>query len=710
MGRLVLPLLGGSPGVWITCVAYYQVLLLAGYAWAHLVVSRVSLRRQVVLQSALLAASMALQVPLALRAQEPAASSVPAVWLIGGLSASLGLTFLALATTAPLLQAWLFRAAPGARDPYPLYRASNAGSALALLAYPALVEPWLTLGQQRLVWSLFYGVYVLLVAAVAAGVWRACGSADGTPVPSAGEPGARSETISSSRIARWLFLAAVPSSLMLGVTTFVTAEVASVPLLWVLPLLAYLVSFIVTFSPSPVVPHRLAARLLPASLLAVLVADVAALRSPWWLIASLHLVNLLLAALVCHGELARSRPRAERLTGFYLSLAAGGAAGGLFNSVIAPAVFGDVLEYPIALVAAGAALPFASSGDATPADVKRERLYDIELPIGAGALAVLLILFTREFQVSKWVGALVTLGLPAACVFRFRRRPLRFALGLTALLLAAWLAVPVDGRVLFADRSFFGVLRVTTDASGRAHAFYHGSTLHGRQDMAPPFRREPLTYYHRGGPVDDVVRAFPGGIREAGVAGLGTGTMAAYGRGGERWTFFEIDPMVAQVARDPSLFTFLRDARAEVAVVLGDARLALGRVADASYDLLVLDAFSSDAVPVHLLTDEALELYLRKLRPEGLLVFNVSNRYVDLAPLLGVLGKQQRLVVIARDDRIDAQTRRRGWLSSHWVAMGREGSPPLALLRAMAGWRPVSPAGRAWTDDYASLVSVLRLR
>jgi hypothetical protein len=342
--------------------------------------------------------------------------------------------------------------------------------------------------------------------------------------------------------------------------------------------------------------------------------------------------------------------------------------------------------------------------------MKRERLYDVEFPIGAGALAVLLILFTREFQVSKWVGALVTLGLPAAFVFRFRHRPLRFALGLTTLLLAAWLAAPADGRVLFADRSFFGVLRVTSEASGRGHAFYHGSTLHGRQDMAPPFRREPLTYYHRAGPVDDVVRAFPHGLREAGVAGLGTGTMAAYGRRGERWTFFEIDPMVAQVAQDPALFTFLRDARAELAVVLGDARLALGRVPDATYDLLVLDAFSSDAVPVHLLTYQALDLYLRKLRAEGLLVFNVSNRYVDLAPLLGALGEQQGLVVIARDDRVDARTRRRGWLSSHWVAMGREGSPPLALLRAMAGWQRVIPDGRPWTDDYASLVSVLRVR
>jgi SAM-dependent methyltransferase len=252
------------------------------------------------------------------------------------------------------------------------------------------------------------------------------------------------------------------------------------------------------------------------------------------------------------------------------------------------------------------------------------------------------------------------------------------------------------------------VLRVTTDPSGRGHAFYHGSTLHGRQDMAPPYRREPLTYYHRGGPVDDVLRAFPGGLRAVAVAGLGTGTMAAYSRPGQRWTFFEIDPMVAEVARNPTLFTFLRDAPAEVEVVLGDARLALAKVHDASYDLLVLDAFSSDAVPVHLLTVEALDLYLRKLRSNGLLVFNVSNRYVDLAPQLGSLGAQRGVAVIARDDRIDPERRRRGWLSSYWVAMGRESSPPLALLRAMAEWQPVGAGPRPWTDDYASLVSVLR--
>ena len=471
---------------------------------------------------------------------------------------------------------------------------------------------------------------------------------------------------------------------MLGVTTYISTDIASFPLLWVLPLAVYLLTFVVAFARRPLVTPSAAARILPlpTTLVFAQMLGVVALPLPLALLS--QLLVLFFAGVLAHGRLAEERPAPERLTEFYFLLSLGGVLGGALNALVAPLVFDSVLEYPLVLVLALALRRGA-----------RGRIVDLVpvLAVFSGGLAGLAVV-----QSVAAVHAVLA-AVVVACLAVGVRRPLRLTLSFALLTLL----IAAGSAGLHSERTFFGVLRVTEQNGERR--LFHGTTLHGVERFSGPLAGEPLTYYGRRGPLGDVFAAYPRFDRVDAI-GLGVGTLAAYGQPGERLTFYELDPAIARVARNPSFFTYLRDSRADVKIVLGDGRRTIARVPDGTSDLVIVDAFSSDSVPVHLLTREAVELYVRKLRPGGLIAFHVTNRHLELAPVLARAAHTLGLAALERNDR--AQGARGSRTPSHWLVVAR--SPErLAPLLERSGWRiPELAAGRVWTDDYSNVLSVVK--
>ncbi len=721
VGRVLLPLLGGAPATWNTCLVFFQAALLAGYGWAHAATTRLPRRTQVVVHLGVALSALAV-LPVRFPADPVGPFSVadaPIVWLLLRLPVAAGLPVVGLSATTPVVQRWFSRTSHrAAGDPYFLYAASNLGSLVALLGYPLLVEPRLSLGLQGRVWTAGYVVLVGLVAACGlVSAWAGRAGAPASAGPDALTAGSHgpAERIHPRRRLRWVALAFVPSSYLLGVTAFLSTDIAAVPLLWVLPLALYLLSFVVVFAPRPLVPHRAFARALPALVLLVVVVELSGMTLPLWLLIPLHLAAFVVAAIVCHGELARDRPSPARLTEYYLLMSLGGVLGGAFNALLAPALFDRVLEYPLAMVLAcllRPAAPRSAQEEAAGASC-RARGLDLALPAALGGLTAALGLGAPGLGLEEGrAGVAWMLGLPAVACYTFVDRPLRFALGLAALLLAAQFHAGPHGRPLHQERTFFGVLRVTVDATGRFHQLVHGRTVHGRQRWRGGARGEPLAYYHPSGPAGEIFEHFheSAAPRAFGIVGLGAGSLCAYARAGEEWVFYEIDPAVERIARDPAYFTFWRDCSAERrSVVRGDARLRLADAPDRRYGMLVVDAFSSDAIPVHLVTREALALYRRKTAPGGWIVFHVSSRYVDLRRTLADLARDAGWVCYARDDLVlSPEEREAGKDPSRWVAMARVRSD-LGALAESAGWRRLAgqPAARVWTDDFSNLWSVV---
>jgi spermidine synthase len=700
--RLVLPLLGGSPAVWNIALVFFQTVLLAGYAYAHASMRGLGARRQSLVHLPLLLAPFAV-LPVAVgTGWTPPAETNPAGWLLALLTFAIGLPFFAVSTSSAVLQGWFAASTHSrARDPYFLYAASNAGSLLALLAYPTLVEPRLTLSRQSMLWSWGYGLLVILTAACAWQLRRQTARPAATAVdlnsqipnplsPPPPRPAGRQRL-------RWVLLSFLPSSLLLGVTAHLSNEVAAIPLLWVVPLALYLATFVLAFARHRWIPAALPRRAYPILLVAlVLLFDLQA-TEPVWGLAILHLAVFGMAGLLCHGQLADSRPDAAHVTEFYLWLALGGALGGLFNGLLAPVIFNSVIEYPLALVLTAA----LALGPAAP------RWSDLLWSAGLGTAVAAAM---RLVGPGPSAGPEIVFGLGAVGCFLLSRRPLRFALGAAALLLAGRTYPGERGAVLHAERSFFGVHRVTVDAAGRFHQLLHGKTLHGRQSLDPARRREALTYYHASGPIGEILarqNARPG--LRVGAVGLGAGSLAGYVQPGQVWTWFEIDPVVVRLARDAASFSFLRDAPAPVRVVLGDARLSLAREPDQAFDLLMLDAYSADSIPVHLATREALALYLHKLAAGGLLAFHISNWHLDLEPVFANLARDAGLTCLVRDDTsLTAAQQDAGKSPSVWIAMARNPAD-LAFLVEGGRWTPARASGSAaWTDDFSSVLSVFR--
>lgn len=720
IAKMILPVLGGSPMVWIICMVFFQALLLGGYVWAHFVTSWRHWRWQAAAQIGLVLLPL-LFLPIGITDREIAAvpySDDPILWLIGVLLLAVGLPFFVLSTTAPLMQKWFAAAGhSGGKDPYFLYSASNFGSMLALLGYPLLMEPRFSLGGQSWVWTGVYMALVVLMFLTAVVTWKN-GAAES---PASISVESENERLTWIRRLRWVALAFVPSSMMLGVTMYLTTDIAPIPLLWVIPLAIYLLTFILVFARKTIIPHRLMVRFLPViALVLIFLLFAEDMKPPVWLLIPLHLLMLFTAAMVCHGELARDRPPAARLTEFYLWLSLGGVLGGVFNGIIAPLVFRRVVEYPLAIILACLLRPTITSNRGEPGRVSAWRLLpraspallDGVLPLGLGflTLAAVLIVPALNLKPGQWTLGLMA-GIPAVICYFFVDRPLRFALGMAAVMLAGSFYAGGQGKVIHVERNFFGVIRITQDRSGEYMQLVHGTTIHGRQSLDPARSHEPLAYFHESGPIGKVFAIYNPKHPTAriGVIGLGAGSLACYAQPEQQWTFYEIDPAVERVAQ--KYFTFLKDCKSgPPEIILGDARLRLREAPNGFYDMIVLDAFSSDVVPVHLLTRQAMALYLSKLKPDGMLCFHCSSRYLDLKPVIANLARDAGLTCLSREDlSTTAQEKKAGKEPSHWIVMARPGTE-IDQLRKRGLWEtmPGQPDVPVWTDDYSNILEVFK--
>jgi hypothetical protein len=641
--------------------------------------------------------------PLRVLAPFPPPTSTTAVaWVLATLLLSLGLPLLVLSATSPLLQSW-FGATWHQRshDPYFLYAASNAGSMLGLLCYPFVLEPLVGLHSQGVIWMIGYFALVATLALAGFVRYRAP-RAD----PSSATQDQPADALTTARKARWVLLAFIPSSLMLSVTTYISTVIAPIPLLWVVPLALYLLTLVIAFSAHDqqwLVRLRRIAPFVVLPLIVVLATEVR-----WWtpLLFLIHLAAFFVIALTCHSLLAADRPPKAHLTEFYLWLAAGGALGGIFTAIIAPLIFRTVVEYPLVLIAAAFFLRDPNEGRSS------SRLWDLWLPgLLGGALAVFISLEARyapDAYALKILLAFAVAALVAGVIFK---RPWGFAVSVAALMLCSVLYSSMVEDRLYVERNFFGINSVLR--LGPWHVLTHGPTVHGLEDIRPALRDVPLTYYARSGPLGQLFALQRAQWKTGSIAvvGLGIGTSLCYRTPEQRWTIYEIDPAVDRIARDSKLFWYLKDCAPDTPTVLGDARLSLQKAPDKTYDLIILDAYSADYVPVHLLTSEALTLYSQKLSDTGILAFHISNIWFDLQPVLASLAQSLNLSCAVEHDKYllisEAQA---GKYGSDWVVMAHHDSD-LAALAHQRGWQRCPPSTfRVWTDDYSSLITAIPVR
>ncbi|MEK6721130.1 MAG: fused MFS/spermidine synthase [Chloroflexota bacterium] len=730
VGRLMLPVFGGTPAVWATSLFFFQGVLLAGYVYGHLSVTRLG-RWGPPLHVVLAVGAL---ISLLAAPSEIGGARIdvipPGLDLVRILFIVVGLPALVLTTTTPLVSGW-FEAARHRSDgdPYWLYALSNGGSLLALLAYPLLIEPRLPLSTQRGLWALGYAALIVLLVGAAARALpairdraaeraaereaaREAARTTGLAVGQArGTSTATSLTsIAWRRRARWLLLAAVPSGLLSAVTTFIATDLVSAPLLWVAPLSIYLVSFVIAFSPRGGRWVGRAVRAAPAMVTLLWVPYGSAGGWPIVAILAMELAAFGIVATALHGRLAEDRPDPSRLTEFYLILALGGALASAFVALVAPAVFPGVWEYPLLLVGALAGLALVTTAPARRPGPGRGLNFSPFVhgvrgrmaPYGAAALALIAALLGTGSIAAEAGARWLLVG---ALVLALGARP--WFLALTTAFVLGLATFVLQPPAVFRDRSFFGVTQVLVSRDGQLTLLMNGTTVHGSQATDPARHGIPLSYYAQSGPAGDLF-AIAGERRaealNVGVAGLGGGALATYVDDSTTMTFFEIDPIVIAVASDARYFTYLGDAVNRPTIVEGDARRSLEREPDGRFDLLIMDAFSSDAVPVHLLTVEAIADERRTVTFDGILAFHISNRYYDLAPAIAAGVGTTGLTVLEKhhDPGI---VREPGELPSRWLAATRS-EATLDALRT-AGWAPVRAADDAFTDNYADLLGYL---
>jgi SAM-dependent methyltransferase len=693
--KLILPSYGGSATVWSTSSLFFQVLLLVGYVYAHVSSRRLGAWWQPRLHLLVLLVPLAF-LPVALPVDAaPSAESSPTLWLLRTLTLMVGVPFLVLSATGPLIQRWYsWSRGPRAEDPYFLFAGSNLGSFIGLLAYPFVLEPLLTLTQQRWLWSSGLCVFVALMAACALVVRaprkvRAEGGVDTKTGPS---PARRLVLV-------WCALAFLPSCLMLAVTAHISTDVAPIPLVWVLPLAVYLASFIAAFARSSRTPSVALTR---AAVASAVLSGVVSLVGPALPIALIVLVELATVALVsyaAHARLAATRPGTDHLTGFYLVISVGGALGGLVNGVIAPMLFNRVWEYGLSL----AAVPLLMVGLTTLRSNWMTRRYHPAFRLTAGALLTPVALAIGAAGLIASAGAgpvplLCTLLLIAAVAWLFASAPL--VLSMSLLIGTTALGVQAVATSMDLERTFYGSYRLVDELG--AHKLIHGTTVHGTQ-FQDQRRGEPTAYYAEGGPLGAVMREAE--HSRMAVIGLGAGAIATYGERGHHYTFFEIDPAIRAIAEDEDYFSYLVDSAAEVDVVVGDGRLKLAEQPAAEFDLIVLDAFSSDSIPVHLLTAEAMKEYVERLAPGGSLAIHISNRIFDLEPVLVATAKDLGWNAVrgvgSGTDQDDA-------IESKWVVLTPDKAMAERLLERQDWSALDSTVPVRWTDNHASVLSVLR--
>jgi hypothetical protein len=694
IAKLLLPHYGGSPAVWTTTALFFQVMLLAGYLYAHLV-TRLQPRAQAVLHTAVLIAGLS---ALPFSASTGFAAASPVFSLLAALAVSVGFPMFALSATAPLLQQWFSRSGHRhAPDPYFLYSASNAGSLAALIGYPLLLEPLLGLREQTLAWSVMCGVSAALVLACGVAVWRSAASGGSVPHRTL----APAASLQWRVRGRWFLLAFAPSSLMLGVTQHITSEIAAAPLLWLIPLTIYILTFIVAFA---ALGARIAGSINRAQPMLVLLLALVWPLNTSASVLILHLVVFAVTAMMCHAELARTRPDTRHLTSFYLWLAIGGAAGGAFNALIAPVVFSSILEYPLALALACALRPL-------PAQPHLHASWKDVAPAAALGACFAALIHTGFRPFTHGWTTVVYLQAVGITLYLTWRRPRQFALAVLVVLIATP-AVHMAERLLERHRSFFGVHGVLRDDTGQFNVLMHGITVHGAQYIDPAKRLKPTAYYHADSPIGHVfsVLGKNDALKRVAVVGMGLGTLACHRAAGREWTFYEIDPIVVRLAQDERYFDFLARCAPGARIEIGDGRLTLAKAPPGSFDLIVIDTFSSDSIPAHMITREALALYASRLAKGGVIAFHVTNDYLDLVPVLGRLALDAHLAAYVPGLRFEiALEERLAALPSSWVVMARDAAR-LAPLDAAEGWVPLPPPspGRVWTDDFSNVPGALK--
>jgi hypothetical protein len=711
--KMVLPRLGGSPAVWSVAMVFFQSLLLAGYGYAHYLMKIRNRMIPVAIHLALLVIAVA-TLPLSIAGGwgEPPTSGY-AFWLLGLFAVSIGLPFFALAANNPLLQAWFVRTGhPNGPDPYFLYASSNIGSFLALLSYPVLLEPMFTLRTQNLIWTGGYGLLIVLIGACG---WLLLRSPASAPVDVLAESKDTPPPPWSLR-ARWIFLAAVPSGLLIAVTAHISTDVAAAPLLWVLPLSLYLLTWVLVFQSRPLLPHKWMLALQPLAIAGVIALLAVGGEQNLLLTLGGHQLGFFLIAMACHGELARTRPAAKHLTGFYVALSFGGMVGGLFAGLIAPYAFSWVAEYPILLACAALCRPPGG-------DERFARWSGWYWPFLA-ALAVALIAPTYfAGKIMAWldeyrvwmIGAVGVLSALLALGFNAGRWKI-FATVVLALVLVR--AYPADEGRVETVRSFFGVHKILVTPHGQYHVLMHGTTIHGAQkfqnDDGTPVagRPEPITYYHKDGGIGQAIAA----VRErkaaplrVAVIGLGSGTLACASEPGETWKFFEIDQTMVDTARDPKYFSYIQNCAPDLKPVIGDARLTFAREPDGIYDLIIVDAYTSDAIPIHLATEEAMAIYKNKLAPQGAVVMHVSNRHLELASVIVGIADANDLKswVYSEDSNRDNE-----YIFATSVVVSAREKADVGRLASSDVWAETEAdeKQRVWTDDYSNVLGALYRR
>ena len=719
--RMVLPRLGGSPSVWSVAMVFFQSMLLAGYAYAHVLMRLRHRYAPVLIHLGLLVGAL-LTLPLAIAAgwSNPPTSAAAPLWLLGLFTVSIGLPFFALAATNPLLQAWFGRTEhQDAHDPYFLYAASNVGSLLALLSYPVLFEPVFTLQLQNRLWSIGFLLLVVLIAGCGALMLRA-------PAPVT-RPHGKTKAVPKPdwpTIGRWIFISAVPSGLLVAITAHISTDIATAPLLWVIPLSLYLLTWVLVFQRRSLIPHRKMLLLQPFAIAGIVLLLFYAGWVPLLDSLTAHLAAFFVIAMACHGELARSRPDPQHLTTFYVSLSFGGMVGGLFSGLVAPYAFSWVAEYPILVVLAVLCRPFGQEiwkpldrllWWMSPAYWPQLSVYFWPIAVAAALFLLFPDLADFGFAVDRDFRKLSIITLVGISVVLLRDPP-KSAFVIAVALAIIWLN-PTDGTHIETVRSFFGVHKIYESDDGRFRILKHGSTIHGAQmletENGEPATGRPktITYYHDKSAMKQVieaVRARKDGKLHVAVIGLGTGTLACHIAAGESWRFFEIDPTVITIARDPKRFSFLSSCAPNVPIVLGDARLTFAADPDQNYDLIIVDAYSSDAIPVHLATAEAMAMYKSKLAPHGVVMMHISNRHLELQSVVEGIAAANKLKTWIWD-RKNEDSDDGDYVFSSDVAISAENAEDIGVLARDRFWilTPPNPAIRTWTDDYSNVAGAI---
>ena len=694
--RMILPQFGGSPAVWTTAVLFFQLALLLGYTYAHMLASRWPLKRQLVVHLAILALGMVVLPVWPNEALNPlsAVEWAPAR-LVGLMTVSIGLPFVAVSATAPCLQRWFsmttHRYAP---DPYFLYAISNAGSIVALLSYPIIIEPLFGLVRQSGLWSGIYLTLVILVVFCAIWVRR---HLDGAQTSEREIPQTR---LAAPQRIRWLVLSAIPSALLHASTLHITTDIASAPWIWVLPLTLYLLTFVIVFARRVIVSEATVVRILVPT---TVILSIVVVKIPvfWFHNLAIALATFFVLALASHQRLAAARPTTDRLTEYYVMMALGGALGGIAATVIAPLVLDRQLEYPVLIAATLLILPSTTK-------VWRDGLWMIAVGlIFATAWPVAASIDSKLIATPILVVMITTLLIGVL----LKNHPRRLVGLLVGSLVGMHLVA--QGRVVDTRRSFFGIyeVREANNNDERLRILKHGTTVHGRQLVSSDNSTEPLSYYHRNGPLGDVMQALKDDRtdRHHVLVGLGAGAALCYARPLQRWTAIEIDQAVVDIALDTALFTYVEQCAPNSEIVVGDGRVALRSLAPNSVDVLLIDAFSSDAIPMHLLTLEAFASYIEKLRWTGLLLIHISNRVVDLEPIIGKLATELNVTAKVAE-HVPASADRYADVSV-WVLLARK-QEFFDSLHLSLNWRDLSFSSTdpTWTDDYSNMLPYLRWR